>query len=140
MLNYIPHCILKDRIHLIPSQPGVRSLLYIPHYRAFLGYYKSAVIYKLPSHFYTICLVKIWSSRCLIFHRCCDLKSLLVQLKTKLASLKVINQTNARFIIYIVIFLYTNLIIFYTIVIFYTRMVNKNNLYLYSMRRENEQY
>ena len=138
MLYYIPHCILKDRIHLIPRNPGVRSILYIPHRRAFLGYYKSVVVYKLPDHFYKIYLVKIWSFRCLIFHRCYNLKSLLVQLKTKLALLKVINQTNARLIIYIVIFLYTNLFIFYTIVIFYTRMVNKTNLYLHSMRRENE--
>ena len=128
-MYYIPHYILKDGIHLIPRNPRVRSILYIPHHRAFLGYYKSAVIYKLPSHFYKIYLVKIWSSRCLIFHRCCDLKSLLVQLKTKLASLKVINQTNARLIIYIALYFCANLVIFYRGVKVYTCVVNKSNVY-----------
>lgn len=107
-MYYISHHIQKDGIHLIPSQLGVRSILYISHHRAFLGYYKSVVIYKLPSHFYKIYLVMIGSSRCLIFPRCCDHKSLLVQLKTKLASLKVINQTNARFIIYYALYFYAN--------------------------------
>ena len=126
---YIPHYIQKDRIHLIPSQPGVRSILYIPHHRAFLGYYKSAVIYKLLGHFYKIYLVKIGSSKCLIFPRCCDLRSLLVQLKTKLASLKVINQTNARLIIYIVLYLCANFYYIYRWVKLYTCLVKKSNVY-----------